>query len=120
MLLKLNNMLEASIDFSKNIKLLSGELKGSGETIRNEVESVVKTSINEMKTSSENMVNKINSMVENSISSMQNKNNESLENFEEINRKTLSNFGSHLANISGKLAEDFEKVQNALSLKKDN
>ena len=51
---------------------------------------------------------------------MQNKNNESLENFEEINRKTLSNFGSHLANISGKLAEDFEKVQNALSLKKDN
>jgi hypothetical protein len=41
----------------------------------------------------------------------------SVNKMEEVMQKTLSDFGSKLGSISGKLADDFEKVQRALEIK---
>lgn len=106
---KLNQMLGSTIAFSVGIKSLSEELSGSGENIRKEVKDIVEGSIKEM-----------NSMTEAYMRDIQNKNSDVLKNFEEMNRKTLSAFGGHLASISEKLVEDFREVQKALEIKKKN
>jgi methyl-accepting chemotaxis protein len=114
---KLNQMLEASVGFSNGMKSLADELSGNGETIKKELKSIVEASIKDMRTHAEEFTLNVNSMAETSLKNMQEKNTQTLKSFEELNLKTLQDFGGHLASISGKMVEDFRKVQEALSVK---
>jgi len=78
---------------------------------------LVEESILNMQTHAENISKNINAISDTAMKNMLEKNNETLQNFEEINQKTLQDFGGHLASIAGKLAEDFRRVQDALSIK---
>jgi len=114
---KLNQMLGSTLEFSQAMKSLSNELSGSGEIIRNETRNIVESSIKNLGSHAEETIRNINSITETSLNNMRDQNNKVLKNFEEINMKTLSAFGENLASISGKLTEDFKKIQEALSTK---
>lgn len=113
----LNQMLESTVGFSQNMKVLAEGLSGSGETLKTEIKSLVEDSILNMQTHAEDISKNINAISDTAMKNMLEKNNEVLENFEEINQKTLQDFGGHLASIAGKLADDFRRVQDALSIK---
>lgn len=113
----LNEMLGSTVGFSHNMKILADSLDGSGETLKVEVRAIVEESIENMQTHAEDVSKNINSITATAMKNMQEKNTETLQNFEELNQKTLQDFGGHLASIAGKLADDFAKVQEALSLK---
>ena len=113
----LNQMLESTVGFSQNMKVLAESLSGSGETIRNEVKALVEESILNMQAHAEDISKNINAISDTAMKNMQEKNTETLQNFEEINQKTLQDFGGHLASIAGKMTEDFARVQEALKIK---
>lgn len=113
----LNQMLESTVGFSQNMKALAEGLSGSGETIKNEISSLVQESIKNMQTHAEDISKNINAISDTAMKNMLEKNNETLQNFEEINQKTLQDFGGHLASIAGKMADDFRRVQEALQIK---
>lgn len=113
----LNQMLESTVGFSQNMKTLAEGLSGSGETIKNEIGSLVAESIKNMQTHAEDISKNINAISDTAMKNMQEKNTETLQNFEEINQKTLQDFGGHLASIAGKMADDFKRVQEALQIK---
>lgn len=113
----LNQMLESTVGFSQNMKTLAESLNGSGETLKTEIKSLVKESVLNMQTHADGIAKNINTLSETAFNNMQEKNEETLKNFESINQKTLQNFGEHLASISGKLVEDFSRVQEALKIK---
>lgn len=113
----LNQMLESTVGFSQNMKVLAEGLSGSGETIKNEISSLVQESIKNMQTHAEDISKNINAISDTAMKNMLEKNNETLQNFEEINQKTLQDFGGHLASIAGKMADDFRRVQEALQIK---
>lgn len=112
---KLNQMLESTVNFSQEMKVLSGELNGSGEIIKREIKSIVEESVKSIKTHASDISENINALAENSIRAMHERNNESLQSLEETTRKVLSNFGQHMASISLKLGTDFAKIQSLLS-----
>ena len=70
-----------------------------------------------MRSHAEEVTRSINTLADASLKQMVDKNTGVLKEFEEVNMKTLQDFGGHLASISGKLADDFRKVQEALSIK---
>lgn len=113
----LNQMLESTVGFSQNMKTLAETLNGSGDTLKNEVNALVKESIANMQEHADGITKNINAISETAFNNMQEKNEETLKNFENINQKTLQNFGEHLASIAGKMAEDFARVQEALKIK---
>lgn len=89
----LNSLLDASVNFSQSMKNLSENLESSGENIRNEVQEIMNES----------------------AKNVQDLNQKMMEDMGDTTRTTLSNFGQHMASISEKLAEDFQRVQSALS-----
>jgi len=113
----LNQMLDATVGFSQNMKTLADGLSGSGDVLKTEIKSLVEESIVNMQKHAEDIQKNINAVSDTAMKNMLEKNNETLQNFEEINQKTLQDFGGHLASIAGKLADDFRRVQDALSIK---
>jgi hypothetical protein len=113
----LNQMLDATVGFSQNMKTLADGLSGSGDILKTEIKSLVEESIVNMQKHAEDIQKNINAVSDTAMKNMLEKNNETLQNFEEINQKTLQDFGGHLASIAGKLADDFRRVQEALSIK---
>lgn len=105
----LNQILKSTVDFSKNIKSLSDSLIGSGDTIKKEVGIIMRESVQNLEKHTNDISNNIKSLSDATVKELRG-----------INRETLGEFGSHLASISGKLAEDFRQVQEALSLRKRN
>jgi DNA repair ATPase RecN len=89
----LNTLLDASVNFSQSMKDLSDNLESSGENIRNEIQEIMNES----------------------AKNVQELNQKIMEDMEDSTRTTLSNFGQHMASISEKLADDFQRVQAALS-----
>jgi len=89
----LNTLLGTSVNFSQSMKDLSENLESSGEGIRNEMQEIMNES----------------------AKNIQELNQKMMEDMGDTTRITLSNFGQHMASISEKLAEDFQKVQSALS-----
>ncbi len=114
---KLNQILESSVSFTKEMESLAKELNGSGDTIRKEVTDIVGTSIKEMKTHADDISKSINAIVDTTMKSMNEKNTSTLNNLDETTRKTLSSFGQHMASISEKLGSDFATIQKLLAQK---
>ena len=113
----LNQMLESTVGFSQNMKVLAESLKGSGDTLKSELSAAVKESIASMQDHADGITKNINAISETAFNNMREKNEETLKNFENINQKTLQSFGEHLASIAGKMVEDFARVQEALKIK---
>lgn len=113
----LNQMLESTVGFSKNMKVLAESLNDSGNIIQSEIKSLVEESIKNMQAHADDLSKNINSIADSTMKNMVEKNTETLKKFEEINQKTLQDFGGNLASIAGKMVEDFRKVQEALSIK---
>lgn len=122
---ELKRQLEAMAMFITEIKELAGTLKGSGNEMKNEIQTMVNESMKGIKRASSDFSQEISSTIKRSVEVLAKSSGRLMEEtgnqMKEITMKSLASFGENLVSITDKMTSDFQRIQKALeNTSKDN